>query len=529
MGRYCRCYKQENDTGNHQMNIHSGIDSRNHNTSSFVHSVSLTGINEQSATERFISITEEINDIRESRKTIEEKYELLVPYSLNISELINQKLNQYDISHHSSQQGQAKHAVVMEVAKALSTAYLDFSLHLANDINSNSSVLIDCLFNGMYFASKTIIYSYYFLQKAPTGIWINLHRLYILADNGHIQNVTPSSTFEINCNLNTIELLYKSLLIFSTLDPYGFRISTLHKIYSLTKLYSSLLTIDHINTNDNVIYVIDRMNIADRPPVKISTEKNDNQDLYYLDFNKIISRMDALIDKIKSSGKVNNIFTEVELSLPLFNLDKINKTWKTFNSRRHERVQCNIETIACFGLSNIFKVLSMPDERVIEELNAEKDVNSFTSSIIDGSSILLKGVIENQSESGFLLKLKNDEVAKKLVGEIVALKKLNSSGNETWRIGVVRWVYHLSENNNSLGIELLVNEPNIALVKYVGLSSQAEYPALITNESLYVFNEIFIPGQVIKVSDLVDDFKIILSNSIVISALYTQFPYVHSK
>lgn len=477
-----------------------------------------------SASEGIIELTELIEQISNAEETFIEKFNHLMALNQVVSESINQKLNQYDFSHHSSQSAQVKHSQVLIMAGALANAYVELVKEMLENPNTSSVLLIDCIYFAAYFTSKKIVYCFYFLQAIPEGTWKSMHYLYRISDDKGIANITPSATLELNCNLNTIELIYKNLLIISTLDPYGFRVNVLHKIFFLSKLYASLLIISKSKANYGIVYQIEINDNFDRSPVKTTESSKESTDNYFLDFTKIIQRMDALLLTIKECNKVNTKYTEVEINLPLDMLEKFSKNWKTSYVRQLERIQCNEKVLVFFGLPNITQAIKM----------SSNEINNYINSTDQGKHLERKGnqkhfsyngLIENASEFGYMISFRDAELITSYIGELIIIVKSIGDSKYSFETAVVRWAYQTSSEISSIGVEVIMREPSAAIAKYESVNSQAEYPTLINDNSIIVFNEIFIRGQVIKICDIVDEFKVQLGNNKMISAIYTQFPY----
>jgi hypothetical protein len=91
----------------------------------------------------------------------------------------------------------------------------------------------------------------------------------------------------------------------------------------------------------------------------------------------------------------------------------------------------------------------------------------------------LQWEIVNVSAGGYCLRWDSDTTSKAQIGEIIALREKEASGDFAWRIGVIRWMQYTRENGLEIGVQVLSPKVMAASAQRANRPDEAPFDCLM--------------------------------------------------
>lgn len=348
--------------------------------------------------------------------------------------------------------------------------------------------------------TDTLMRCYQLYFPTPRNLWLELHQLYLLAEQNHFAfDEVADSQFTL-IETSTIADAYARALMLATAQPNQLRQQELATLYLATEEWSGLIDIKQAG-GESDLFVFDLQ--QDRPPTYRTHASAAGDESRYIDSAQLVERLSRL-----RTGE------QVDLQLPRgMNdalLSHVEHAWGALTERSFKRVTETGPIDVCLGLgalhyytsgqvsfesqvrSGNLQVLADEEEnpflnqrprqgggrsihdeedpwahavdsgihRMGDDVNTDSvDFSRVTSSLQDNpkeskvhfDSYTCEKV--NTSPGGYCLDWPGGEAPTQLrSGELVGLRE--PSFNE-WAIGVIRWVKQMPKQGARLGVELL--------------------------------------------------------------------------
>ncbi len=366
----------------------------------------------------------------------------------------------------------------------------------------NKKIILDSLHHAMYYANRILYSALKVHFTTPNGIWLDIHSLYTVSERMGLAKKQLTVSFA-NQQLTTLLDIYKNLLLFSILDTTRFKKQTISKLQFLTSTWAPLLEFTTNFKEDTTLYFVAPN--QDCEPKLITAMESHRENGFYLDLTKVNDRLTKLIKYHANSEPKNNVFkfNEVELSFPLYSLDKILKLWSVAYCRKQERKKIIQRVRVCVGLTSLFEHInngrskSKSNNSTIEsltEFSEVQEINLDLLSLPEENTLELKSLIATTqpiytaqtvdlNEGGCCLKWKESIASNLKSGEIVAIEMEEEAGIPVILIGVVRW---LKNEKHSLltGIEFISKNASPVLAKITANDGSRFLPSLLIAEQV---------------------------------------------
>ena len=363
-----------------------------------------------------------------ARKFLEQQYEYLIaqlfPLSKKASEILRLQQN---------------------ILSELAVAYKIIIQETANrDTQLSQNKLIVCIHHAMHYILEQYVSLAQVYSEPPQGYWQDYCQLYKMAEHlslSHmpIKNETKiiSSKFSTNC-------LFKQacLLSLANLHTFGHGEAEEIAFYLESMNHLAKLSDEKPSHSGGEVYFINlslnkppRLAAADGIPV---SSKN-----RFLNPENLINELREIETRAISSNST------LSKSLAKRLLNKL--TSKPKRAAKRTASPKGKLTVA-IGLRDAINILLYPNYDLDTDKNEiEEEKNKDKIKI---NPIVQSWEISNASNGGYCLQSKNTSDYQSQVGDLVLLRSEDDL-NDSWHLGVVRWMQSLSDQGVKIGIEAL--------------------------------------------------------------------------
>ncbi|MBH1970950.1 hypothetical protein FK216_06980 [Moraxellaceae bacterium AER2_44_116] len=316
---------------------------------------------------------------------------------------------------------------------------------------------------------------------SPTGAWLDLHALYRSAvAYGVAQIKIPDTHVHLSQDLTSTESYLRSIILAAS-HTNKLRQSEIRQIYEATELWTAHLKIKTKYTPTDLL-LIDTDN--DLPPIYVS-KSTDVPHALYIDAQKLVQHLQTI-----QSTPSNQLQKSEALTPSLF--QHLIGIWsapteRTFARRSHEG-----HLLVCLGLTathyhladeiDFESVINIKNSFSEEEANLflrngiaedgfQPDTWSFNIGNVEGVDQEIAArklqqetkvqanlyppqstLIVNISPGGYCIRWQGEPPISLRTGEILVLREPEDN---SWNIGVIRWVKQLPTEGAEAGIEIL--------------------------------------------------------------------------
>ncbi len=404
-------------------------------------------------------------------------------------------------------------AATREIQAAMATGYkIAISDMLQNSfLFTDKKLLATLLHRAITYYGRTLLTSYQIYAPCAPKVWLELHRLYSIAESRKLENQLVADYQRIHVERASINAEYSRILLLALASPYKLRQGEASKIHFTLERWTQhcqLSPIDEYKNREHGYFAV--MLDRDAPPRSLAMtmpKDCDPQQCRILNTESLAELIRAEIQDTEDIGSTT--ISGVELSRPDLSHDLLRRllvAWGVETKRGFSRTRKQEKVEVGIGLSAIHKHISYRknheqtdiynntahfESMVIENINEEKpDVwNMVYPTELPGLAPLVEEelnlaapgdsnnpaspsypqgtwAIINESAGGYCLEYRKGNGAKAQVGELIGIRR--KSGNIwKWNIGVIRWMKFSSTRTLRLGVEML--NPNAAAV---GIRSQ---------------------------------------------------------
>ena len=407
-------------------------------------------------------------------------------------------------------------AATREIQAAMATGYkIAISDMLANSfLFTDKKLLATLLHRAITYCGRTLLTSYQIYAPCAPKVWLELHKLYSIAESRKLENQLVADYQRIYVERASINAEYSRILLLALASPYKLRQGEASKIYSTLERWTrhcQLSNIDDYKERESGYFAV--MLDRDAPPRSLAMtmpEDCDPQQCRILNTESLAELIRSEIQSTEDIGE--STITSVELARPDLSHDLLRRlliAWGVEAKRSFSRTQIKEKVEVSIGLNAIHKhiahrrdakqsdIYNNPahfESMVIENVNEEKpDIwNMVYPTELPGLSPLVEEEINlsnpedrsnpaspaypqgswaiiNESAGGYCLEYRKGNSAKAQVGELIGIRR-KTEGLWKWSIGVIRWMKFSSTRTLRLGIEML--NPDAAAVGIRSLAAQ---------------------------------------------------------
>ena len=420
---------------------------------------------------------------------------------------------------------------------------LDYEAHIANVaflyhrqmhavylklIQFSTSIQADSLLTILVRATNSITemikWRYYQFQSAPADIWLQLSKLYVIAENQLLQNESvsiypaieeaPTTTDFKNKNKQTTTMAqaYQKACMLGTLETLSFKAPQIDLAFKILNIWSSKLNIEQeYNPQQHLFYVDLKQNASAKRVRKLKT--NPQQRYWALDgINAKIELCISLLE-FNITPKQAKIIEITTSKHALNTLNVLRSEWCKLDVANQRRSASRINTAKVatisYGFDHACDRIKQVEDSLTQQKSKAKEHAPVTSQLnehlIKENTIHAVNHINNHSnivdESNKGIGLHVRKLASELsMGMLVGI----SANDKTYdhKIGVIRNIKPVAGNQLHIGVELLSRTAFAAETE--NLSSQYENTATANdfgdtvmdfNQDFTRFTSLFLPKE----------------------------------
>ncbi len=443
------------------------------------------------------------------------------------------------------------------------------------------------LFMALEYLALTVVRCYQVYTDIPARLWREMNILFKYS----IENKLTSRTVTIEGfnQEHSIEDAFRKVCLLSIANPYQLRQQEIEMIFTGLQRYVGLCSLEHSSRFDNR-FIID-LNQSAPPMHQALVKTRPSQFTFALNLDKVVAELQKNLTEQKPEIKENIAIGGLSVRL----IRHLIKSWAHLSSRNFARTPCEGRLRVSVGLSATYQILHglhddepvetletyegslssatlVADEKTAELLNSfgnqsmfngpekedvwaklyrpkqampvneeidyAKSFGSSTSSQVNFKHQyeLFDAEIVNISPGGYCIAFNGVPPQHTQTGEVIGLIEYDDYGNETWHIGVIRWIKRSKQSPDvQLGIQLIAPgakpvQSKLSQGKVQGSNFQSalllpELKGIGQPATLLTNPVLFSPKQKIIVVDGDDVFEVKLTKMVSSSQGYRQFHF----
>jgi hypothetical protein len=419
------------------------------------------------------------------------------------------------------------HVLLREMARGYQRLLVNIA-HKEPGLFSRSHYALICE-RIMFYLSDRMSFVFMLHSIIPRTVWHDLHSTYRYALKSKLKQTTIKDDYVSSQPIKeTIDNLYKRVLLISTLSPYSLRSAEIEQIYYglLPLLHKIKLTPVTSDFNEGFVVNWQQDNGAN-----FVSSVDEHSESWSIDMSELIEELKMWLE----TGKGPHAAEDKGMSEKLL-AEMIGKLEGVIQ-RKSERFPVDGQQVeVIIGLPSIEAFLGhvdalknddeeMPiqeiknDEFTIDHYWGEKskkgDWDSFSFNPLDGSKPELKKQtdknsepeikeirryffeIENESEAGVCLSCELEQAKDLFIGELIFILGQDLI---TWTLGIVRWM-KVENNKINLGVYFLGEKVDFITVHSSGVREKNKAThALLLHEG-YAKETVLVPSAQFKSGD----------------------------
>jgi len=388
---------------------------------------------------------------------------------------------------------------------AMATGYKLLVVALDRETNADARLALP-MQRAIRYLSESLIASYQIYSQHRTGIWEDLHTLYALAEKRGLQAHQETDTTLQKPDLTTVETAYKQILLLSLASPCGLRQSEIRLVYSLLGRWAPFSRLLAAKDHDNMGFFSCHL-ASDEPPSYLVLRQRDRLDVEWriLDTSGMTEPANATLTELRDKPGLRNTLPGEST------LKRLMLAWGVMPERQATRRRQEAPIQLVLGINAIHRLLTeaglgdggavvrethAPDrEGVLQDPTLERPTviatrHSAPGKTVDGGSWQNSGApswgnhplrgafaLEPQSSTadaneslpieswkmvdvstgGYCLLWESNDVSSAQVGELLAIRTGAEDSNDSWMLGVIRWMKFTPERGLVLGAQLMAS------------------------------------------------------------------------
>jgi hypothetical protein len=408
---------------------------------------------------------------------------------------------------------QARHATqsnqAIDLCNRMATGYRIMADDLGQSEAQNRMLSI-AIHRSLRYLSEVLLGHYQVYLQYPEGLWRSIHSLYALAEECGINRLSITDTTLPTPETSNIDTIYKQILLLSLACPYRLRQKEIHFAYNALIDWASFCQLSNPASGiERGLFSVHTQ--SDDPPAYRDLHTDSDRDIHHtriLDTSAVADRLRAVLEnESRNHTGFGNRDTLQQLIL----------AWGAMPKRRFPRhpSAAALPVKLVIGLSTIHQLVSGPqtqDESVEEiimdnawlqdptfdrttrintgtqssdthpgkqagETAANTLSGAYSAGEISGPNVEF-WKIADMSAAGYCLLWDNSEASSARVGELVAIIDQEQDKNNSWQLGVIRWMKFDPAHGLELGIQML-SPGAIAVWAYVRNDDVGQHIAAI--------------------------------------------------
>jgi hypothetical protein len=354
-----------------------------------------------------------------------------------------------------------------------------------------SPQMATAIHRAIHYYSEILISNYQTYTQHPAGTWGNLNALYALAEKHALATRSIASVATQQEATASIEDSYKQALLLCLACPYRLRQNEIRQVYELLSQWAPYSTLLDSGDGDTGDYFSCRLD-CDEPPAYKTLRQASGADSYcrFLSTRDMAAPVNATLSEYRSSRQHIGLPEEKTLQRLLM-------SWGVMPERRFTRHRRDDEVQLLLGLDHIHEVIAEPatstetardgEDHTIRDSEYLSDPTFEQSTVVNidwltgsnaggngqagddaraktfpGSTIKAAGKpsmetwkVQDMSAGGYSLLRETDKASGAQVGELVAINTDIQKDENSWQLGVIRWMKSTPQSGLELGIQML--------------------------------------------------------------------------
>ncbi len=396
---------------------------------------------------------------------------------------------------------------------AISYKILFLEQVLGDEHNFNQKLVIVAAQRALQYMKQRMFHNLLVYCDYQKGLWREAHYLYAWASQNHVHQIGVKDNSKFiwkRQSVQSIEDVYKGMLLIATTSPYRLTQSHLRRVHDKLPEWSKLTEVGSISDLDNHSAGIFYLNLwSDEPPKKsISPAQSNDSRFRAFDLNAILSEARCEYEEAEWESPTHLDHDHQHLSRSL--LKSLIRGWNKSLERKFARNTLQHELFAIVGLSNLLRLLEKNIEEAAEEQVTKKQEdqgaintssrltwndsvfstlaiaspvsNQGGDSMFSDSSNLASSLLGttvdadpqnmfdklardpnaafsvltyNESVEGYCLGWKESYPMKVRVGDILGIRSPNNP--DEYSVAVARWLKDTDEKQLYIGIQVLAS------------------------------------------------------------------------
>ncbi len=445
----------------------------------------------------------EINSVEMPPRDRLEVLELLTAPVMHITGALQKKYLGEKFPLGKAQRDMSKQTIGLFLAMATGYKLLVASQEKEANAGPQLAILMQ---RAIRYLSESLIGSYQTYSHHREGIWADLHTLYALSEKHGLQAHQEIDTTLQKPALTTVEIAYKQLLLLSLAGPYRLRQGEIRLVYNLLARWAPFCRLRAAKDHNNIGFFTCLLS-SDDPPRYLLLRERDRLDGNWriLDTSGMTEPAHAMLAELRDKPYLQTI-------LPGENtMKRLMLAWGVMPERQTTRSRQEAPVQLVLGINAIHRLLSesgltgegaatsepqTPDfEGFLQDPTLERPTVITTTHSAGSKTARGGGRLTNRSRpdfnnpmrgafavepqggstgrnqippieswkmvdvsaGGYCLLWESDDVSSAQVGELVAIRTGAGSSNDSWNLGVIRWMRFTPERGLVLGVQLMAS------------------------------------------------------------------------
>jgi len=398
-------------------------------------------------------------------------------------------------------------ALLTELAYGYKLAILD---HASRVFTIGGEKTLSMLIQrAIHTLDQLLLVSYYTYTPAPSGVWLEIHRLYLHAAQHGVHDAEVSDLG----SKSSVSLAYKQALLLALANPHRLVSADVDSVRDYLASFAHLAQIQPFGTPGNPAGVFMVRLKFDYSPIPFTKHKGE-----------VDMRTDILLITVELARQVSTHLVGLRANEPPGKLGlpenaraqhyqdllaHLLKYWALAPKRTFSRLSKNESINLCVGLATMYYFLNGESAYTLTKSESEEseiDLN-FTGSIADTNSQhqynTARWLVVNESAGGMALSKFPGVPSALRVGELLGLR---SDRSDQWSLGVVRWASSGDSGDLEIGSQMLAPSAKAVAVRpdRQGAFERAlllpELPPLKQPPTLVTTCGVYQPARVLEVS-----------------------------
>lgn len=292
------------------------------------------------------------------------------------------------------------------------------------------------VFRAMGALAHLLRTAYLTYTGVPEGTWLELHRLYIIAEEARVPMLDVKGE-------GSVEQRYLELLLVSLTDPYRLNPGEVSRVPEVVRAYPGLASLStNVVTSLGVGQFVVECDF-DRPPSQSIGDDTRplNTNRRALSAAPLVDRLRALREELRAAPPQGTGTAATSALAEL--LPRLIVCWGDPPRRIEGRESTDMRVSVCVGLATLAHLVASEGEATAENANeATAEAGPISS-----------WKVLNRSFGGLRLSRSGGPLPQAAaVGEVVGIRV---PGRGRWAVGVVRWLKRLNDGSTEFGLQYL--------------------------------------------------------------------------